>query len=113
MQRSAGRRNPGERSLGLKRKSPRRVQFSGMKDLKDPRLLWLKAGLFVAVGLVSTILVLLENPTVRTGLFLGLAIWAFCRAYYFAFYVIEHYIDPKFKYAGLWAFVRRKSRPRI
>jgi hypothetical protein len=30
-----------------------------------------------------------------------LAIWAFCRAYYFAFYVIENYIDPKFRFAGL------------
>jgi hypothetical protein len=32
-----------------------------------------------------------------------LAIWAFCRAYYFAFYVIENYIDPKFRFAGLFS----------
>ena len=36
----------------------------------------------------------------------GLAIWAFARAYYFAFYVIEHYIDESYKFAGLSSFVR-------
>ena len=29
-----------------------------------------------------------------------------CRAYYFAFYVIERYADPSFKFSGLWSFVR-------
>lgn len=38
---------------------------------------------------------------------LALAVWGFCRAYDFAFYVIEHYIDPGYRYAGLWHFVRR------
>ncbi len=27
-------------------------------------------------------------------------------AYYFAFYVIEHYVDPGYRFAGLWSFVR-------
>jgi hypothetical protein len=40
------------------------------------------------------------------AIFLAIAIWAFARAYYFAFYVIEPYIDPHFRYAGLWSFVR-------
>ena len=39
----------------------------------------------------------------------------FCRSCYFAFYVIEHYVDPGFRFSGLGAFVRylfarRKSR---
>ncbi|MBI3860843.1 MAG: hypothetical protein HY290_03005, partial [Planctomycetia bacterium] len=34
------------------------------------------------------------------------AIWAFARAYYFVFYVIEHYIDPGYKFAGLWSFAK-------
>jgi hypothetical protein len=37
---------------------------------------------------------------------MAIAIWAFCRAYYFAFYVIEHYVDSSFKFAGLGSFVR-------
>jgi hypothetical protein len=43
---------------------------------------------------------------------LALAIWSFARAYYFAFYVIEHYIDPDFKFAGLWAFAQYLARKR-
>ncbi len=27
--------------------------------------------------------------------------WCFCRFYYFAFYVVQHYIDPQFKFAEL------------
>jgi hypothetical protein len=32
---------------------------------------------------------------------LAICIWAFCRFYYFAFYVLHHYADPEFKYSGL------------
>lgn len=49
---------------------------------------------------------LVEQPSVRFALLLAVAIWAFARAYYFAFYVIEHYIDPGFRYAGLFAFLK-------
>ena len=59
-----------------------------------------------ATGLVSGTLVILENPTTRTALFLALAVWAFCRAYYFAFYVIEHYVDANFRFAGLTSFAQ-------
>ena len=51
-----------------------------------------------------------RKPGGAHALFLALTIWAFCRAYYFAFYVIEHYVDPGFKYAGLWDFVLRRFR---
>ena len=46
------------------------------------------------------------------GLLLGIAVWCFARAYYFAFYVIEHYVDPSYKFAGLWSFVRYLLRSR-
>ena len=83
------------------------------KDLKDARFMWLKAGLFLLIGAVACLLLLLENPTIRTGALLCLMIWAFCRAYYFAFYVIEHYIDAEFHYSGLIDFVKRKFLGRI
>jgi hypothetical protein len=35
---------------------------------------------------------------------LGLAIWCSARFYYFAFYVIEHYVDGQYRFAGLWSF---------
>ena len=57
----------------------------------------------------------LENPTLRTVGLLAITIWAFCRFYYFAFYVIEHYVDPGYRFAGLvsflWFIVRSKSKP--
>ena len=30
----------------------------------------------------------------------------FCRFYYFAFYVIEHYLDGNYRFSGLWPFAR-------
>ena len=75
-----------------------------MPDLRNPRLMYLKAGLFVVLGATASTLLLLERPSLRVALLLAIAIWAFARAYYFAFYVIEHYIDGKFKFAGLWSF---------
>ena len=39
-------------------------------------------------------------------LLLAVAIWSFCRFYYFAFYVIEHYVDPQFRFAGLISFAQ-------
>jgi hypothetical protein len=75
-----------------------------MADLKSPRLIYVKGLLFLLGGVMAAALVLLESPTLRTALFLALAVWCFCRAYYFAFYVIEHYVDGRFKYAGLGSF---------
>ena len=84
-----------------------------MKDLKNPTLIWLKAALFLLIGVASAVLLLLETPTVKVALLLALAVWGFCRAYYFAFYVIEHYVDPGFRFSGLCSFacylIRRKT----
>ncbi len=68
--------------------------------------MYLKAGLFLLIGACASTLILLECPTFKVAILLALAVWAFARAYYFAFYVIEHYIDPSFKYAGLGSFLR-------
>jgi hypothetical protein len=77
-----------------------------MRDLESRRLMWVKAVLFLVIGTTASALILIECPEWRTALLLALAIWAFCRAYYFAFYVIERYVDPAFRYAGLMAMVR-------
>lgn len=75
-------------------------------DIRNPKWLYLKAMLLLLVGVLAATMVLLENPNLRTALLLGIAIWGFCRAYYFAFYVIEHYIDPTYKFAGLIAILQ-------
>lgn len=66
--------------------------------------MYLKAILFVAIGTTSAVLLLIESPTFRTALLLALVIWSFSRAYYFAFYVIEKYVDPAYRFAGLTDF---------
>lgn len=76
-----------------------------MGDIERVWLLYLKAGLFVGIGLASTLLLLLTHPGWDVALLLALAVWGFARAYYFMFYVIEHYIDRDHKFAGLWAFL--------
>ena len=77
-----------------------------MRDLSSHRWLWAKAALFLRIGLLSSALILGRHPEPRTVVLLALAIWSFCRAYYFAFYVIEHYIDPSFRFSGLFAVLR-------
>jgi hypothetical protein len=83
-----------------------------MGDLKDPRLIWLKAWIFVGIGVLSALLLLLRAPQWPVAIYLALAVWAFCRAYYFIFYVIQHYVDPSYKFAGLGSFVAYLFRER-
>ena len=75
-----------------------------MKDLSDPKWIYLKGFLFLLIGIVSAALVLFERPTLRVAGLLALMTWGFCRAYYFAFYVIEKYVDGRYKFSGLWSF---------
>lgn len=77
-----------------------------MSDITHPKLLYLKAALFLVIGVLASFLLLLDHPRVKTALLLALAVWAFCRAYYFAFYVVQHYADPSYRFAGLWDFAR-------
>jgi hypothetical protein len=79
---------------------------STMADLTNPKLIYLKGFLFLLAGLMASVLLILDNPMPQTALLLAIAVWAFARFYYFAFYVIEHYVDPGYRFAGLWSFAR-------
>jgi hypothetical protein len=83
-----------------------------MGDLNNPRLIYAKGILFLVLGILAAGILLLRSPDWRTASLLGIAVWAFSRSYYFAFYVIEHYVDPGFKFAGLGAFLRYLVRRR-
>jgi len=78
---------------------------------------WIKAKgiLFLLLGLLSASLLYFGHPTLKTGALLAIAIWSFCRFYYFAFYVIEHYVDPSYRFSGLLSFgrylIQKKKRP--
>ena len=83
-----------------------------MGDLKNPRLIYLKGFLFLFLAAVSCGLILYEFWNPRLILLVAIAIWASARFYYFTFYVIEHYVDPNYKFAGLGAFVMYLLRGR-
>lgn len=74
------------------------------RDLTSPVWMYLKAAGFVVIGFFSAAMILLQSPRWDVALYLAISVWAFARAYYFAFYVVGHYIDPEFKYAGLIHF---------
>ena len=42
----------------------------------------------------------------RTAFLLLLLVWAASRFYYFLFYVLERYVDPRLRYAGILALIR-------
>jgi hypothetical protein len=77
-----------------------------MTDITQPRVLYLKAALFVLTGLLAGGLLLLECSSVKVAVLLGVTVWSFARAYYFAFYVVQHYVDPGYRFAGLASFAR-------
>jgi hypothetical protein len=84
-----------------------------MKDIKNHTVIWLKGALFLTLGAASAILLLAELTTIKVAVLLALTVWGFCRAYYFAFYVIQHYVDPGYRFSGLFSFacyvLRRKA----
>ncbi len=75
-------------------------------DIQDSRLLYAKGAVFLLLGVFATILLAIQVPQLSVLLLHAISIWAFARAYYFAFYVIQHYVDPSFRFSGLVAFVR-------
>ena len=83
-----------------------------MAELKNPSIIFAKGFLFLGLGLLASMLILMEAWSLKICLLLALAVWAFCRFYYFAFYVVEHYVDPQYRFAGLFAFFQYLIRKR-
>lgn len=86
-----------------------------MTDLRNPAWMYGKAVMLVVIGVMSFCLLLLQQQVWVSAVLQAVMIWAFARAYYFAFYVIQHYIDPGFRFSGLLDFMRyvldrRRSR---
>ena len=75
-----------------------------MSDLTNPKLIYAKGILFLFGGVLASALLIAERPSLKVAVLLGVAVWCFARAYYFAFYVIEHYVDGRYRFAGLWSF---------
>ena len=78
-----------------------------MSDLTSPAWIKLKGALFLVLGTMSGLLLILYRPPGPGFVILfALSVWSFCRFYYFAFYVIEHYVDSSYRFSGLVSFLR-------
>jgi hypothetical protein len=75
-----------------------------MRNLTSARWIKAKGILFLLLGLLSATLLFCEHPTWKTGFLMIIAVWCFCRFYYFAFYVIEHYVNASYRFSGLLSF---------
>lgn len=86
-----------------------RTAFSGgadkwsAMDLKDPRLIYLKGALFAVILALGAVGIVVITPDWRVVVLLALVIWSSARLYYFMFYVIEKYVDPTHRFAGVGA----------
>lgn len=69
-------------------------------------MMYLKAALFLVLGTTASTILVLRNPEVTTAFLVVITAWAFSRAYYFAFYVLERYIDPAYRFSGLGSLLR-------
>ena len=56
--------------------------------------------------MLSAFLILWESPSLRVVMLLVLLVWSASRFYYFLFYVLERYVDPSLRYAGIAALLR-------
>jgi hypothetical protein len=83
-----------------------------MKDLTSAFWIKLKGLLFLLIGLAAAGLLFMNDPRWQTAVLLALVVWSFCRCYYFAFYVMEKYVDPGYKFSGLISFARYLIRSR-
>ena len=77
-----------------------------MRNIADPFWIKVKGILFLILGTLASILLVLELPSLKVIVLLAIAIWSFCRFYYFAFYVLEKYVDPTYRYSGLLDLAR-------
>ena len=77
-----------------------------MRDLKSTNAIKLKGALFAGIGILSLALLWLRAPEWENIALSLVAVWAFCRFYYFAFYVIQRYVEPQFRFSGLLDFFK-------
>lgn len=75
-------------------------------DIKNPWLIHAKAVLFILLGLLSAALLFAQVPTLRTLALILVTVWAFCRFYYYLFYVLERYLGREKRFAGIFDALR-------
>ncbi|MEL7496901.1 MAG: hypothetical protein AAFN77_04785 [Planctomycetota bacterium] len=72
------------------------------RDIESPWLLKVKGLAFAVIGLLSAGILMWQLKEWTLIAMLIVSIWAWCRFYYFLFYVLEHYAGRKRPYAGIF-----------
>ncbi len=87
--------------------------MGSLKDIKNPRLIYFKGLLFLLGGCLAAGLLLFYSPSLKVAALLAISVWCFSRFYYFAFYVIQYYVDGNYRFAGLSSFLAYMIRQRF
>ena len=74
------------------------------KHILSNKLIYLKAILFLIIGITGFLYCWSITFDIPLFLTLLVTIWAWCRLYYFIFYVIEKYVDSGYKFSGIINF---------
>ena len=83
-----------------------------LRDIRSPWLIHLKGALFLLLGAVAAALLIAQVPTLKTVALLAVTVWAFCRFYYYLFYVLERYLGLGKPVASITVAIRSlRSRP--
>jgi len=86
-----------------------------MKELSNSFWIKTKGILFLVLGVLSATLLIIKVRDKTVVILFALSVWSFCRFYYFAFYVIERYVDSSYRYSGLLSLasylIRRRKTP--
>ena len=91
---------------GILKPDTRSSRHKVVRDITSPRLLLFKFALFVVLGSAAALMLVLRAPQPVTVVLLAICVWAFARAYYFCFYVVEQYVDQGARYSGIFAALR-------
>ena len=87
-------------------------EYTMMRSLSSKRVIVAKGVIFLGLAGMTATMLLLQAPSLRVAVMIGVLVWSSCRFYYFLFYVLEHYVDPNFRYAGLLALLSQVRRNR-
>lgn len=68
--------------------------------------IYLKGFLFLVILLLSATLLLFDGSIAMRLALILMLIWSSARLYYFMFYVIEKYVDPTYRFSGIFSFIQ-------
>ena len=81
-----------------------------MPKILSKRLIVIKGLLFFAIVVGGGVSIFCYCPKPIVAGLLLILIWASARSYYFIFYVLEKYVDPKLRYTGIIDLIKNLRR---